>query len=590
MRKVTAVVLVAIIVLALSSGVFAFQNEPDGFRGLEWGDPPGEDMVFKEDFTITRFLYPYIAHLAGDDVNVCRRKNDKLRLGGAKLEPIDYLFYKNQFMGVRIETKEDYRYLEDVVELKYGRYEEEKDTWDRGYEYKWSGDIATVALYKKYKYNEDEGILAIYSVKVYEQKEADETHKREEETRREEEERRKVAEEGLADFDYIPETKEEKESDIKEKLKAEKLEKRILNGEEVSDEEKIKPILPEVQPFFDLSTPENTVRSFTEAIMLEDDSKKAAECWSRRTPEVFITLLINRVQKAFRKGLKEEVEEASPEVKSMIQNPEAVEFGLNLFSYEKEQIDEESFYVWYVLLDGSDSKEDLTFRVVKEDGNWKILMLKGVEDILPFSSLLEKVEVTERKFKDFSTPENTLRTFWEAAILRDKELMEQCWSKEIPRHMLDEISEGMDSIFAEYDLEERKSFLGKMTYKVDRYIDDSTCYVYAINEEEESRIKFKVEKEEEQWKILMPAEWEENEEPGKGSGEREGIRGSGQGPEIEGAIAGREIRRWLQPDFPRSAEEQGKMDGKVRVKIWVLSSGEVVETAIIQTSGVPEFD
>jgi len=32
------------------------------------------------------------------------------------------------------------------------------------------------------------------------------------------------------------------------------------------------------------------------------------------------------------------------------------------------------------------------------------------------------------------------------------------------------------------------------------------------------------------------------------------------------------------------------MDGKVEVKIWVLFSGEVVETAIIQTSGVPEFD
>jgi outer membrane biosynthesis protein TonB len=66
--------------------------------------------------------------------------------------------------------------------------------------------------------------------------------------------------------------------------------------------------------------------------------------------------------------------------------------------------------------------------------------------------------------------------------------------------------------------------------------------------------------------------------------EGEGLGGSGQGPEIEGAIAGREIRRWEEPDFPRSAEEQGKMDGKVRVKIWVLSSGEVVETAIIQTS------
>lgn len=71
--------------------------------------------------------------------------------------------------------------------------------------------------------------------------------------------------------------------------------------------------------------------------------------------------------------------------------------------------------------------------------------------------------------------------------------------------------------------------------------------------------------------------------------EGEGLGGSGQGPEIEGAIAGREIRRWVEPDFPRSAEDLG-LDGNVRVKIWVLFSGEVVETAIIQTSNVPEFD
>jgi len=70
----------------------------------------------------------------------------------------------------------------------------------------------------------------------------------------------------------------------------------------------------------------------------------------------------------------------------------------------------------------------------------------------------------------------------------------------------------------------------------------------------------------------------------------EGLGGSGQGPEIEGPIAGRRIERWTEPGFPRSAEEQGKMDGKVRVKFWVLSSGEVVEIAIMQTSGVPQFD
>lgn len=70
----------------------------------------------------------------------------------------------------------------------------------------------------------------------------------------------------------------------------------------------------------------------------------------------------------------------------------------------------------------------------------------------------------------------------------------------------------------------------------------------------------------------------------------EGLAGSGQGPEIEGPIAGREIQRWVEPGFPRSAEELGMMDGKVRVKFWVLFSGEVVETAIMQTSNVPEFD
>lgn len=70
----------------------------------------------------------------------------------------------------------------------------------------------------------------------------------------------------------------------------------------------------------------------------------------------------------------------------------------------------------------------------------------------------------------------------------------------------------------------------------------------------------------------------------------EGLGGTGQGPEIEGAIAGRVIRRWVEPDFPRSAEDLGIRDGKVRVKIWVLPSGVVVETAIIQTSNVSEFD
>lgn len=608
MKKVNLSLLVVLLFMfALASTTLAFQNEPEEFRGLKWGDPPGEDMELETEFVYVYYWYEkHGAYYSREDMlqqeggkelssdeawqryvqsrtsfRRYERKNDKLKIGEAELGYIYYEFYEGQFMGVAIWIDSGFSALKDTLELKFGRGKNQGayvGPLRVGDLYKWSGDVATIELRRMLQL----GIydLKIYSTKIWSQKREDERRQEEETRYKKEEERQKAAEEGLADFDYIPETKEEeKESNIKEKPKAEKLKKIILNGEEASDEEKIKPILPEVQPFFDLSTPENTVRSFIEAIILEDDNKKAIECWSRKVPEFLVIALVNVAQEAFKEGIGEE---------SL--DPEIVKFGLNLFSYEKEQINGESFYVWYIAPDGSDSKEDLNFRVVKEDGNWKILMQKGMEDNPLFSSLLEKVETTERKFRDFSTPENTLRTFLEAAILRDKELMKQCWSKEIPERILDETLEGVDSIFAEYDLEERKSFLGKITYKVDRYIDDSTCYVYGIIEEENFPVKFKVKKEEEEWKILMPIEEEENEGPGKDSEEREGIRGNGQGPEIEGLVAGREIRRWVQPGFPRSAEEQGKMDGKVRVKLWVLPSGEVVETMIIQTSGVPEFD
>jgi len=457
MKKV--LVLALVLVMTLTVGAFAFQNEPDGFRGVEWGETPHwRYMEIGETESSGGYYYTKYPIGLDEEVTWCTWKNDKLYIGPAELGSIRYVFYEDRFMEVQIWVRlsglED---LKSVLTLKFGKPQEIQSKPFRHADYGetervtyvWIGEKAGIefeVLLKWYGYGRDRylsyapkpGFLRIYSLEISNEFEKVMKRKREEAYRKKEQ----AIIDGLDNFDYIPEAEEEKkEFSIKEKLNAEKSKKLIFNGEKASNQEEIKPILPEVQPFF-----------------------------------------------------------------------------------------------------------------------------------------------------DFSTPENTLRTFWEAAILRDKELMEQCWSKEIPRHMLDEISEGMESIFADYDLEERKSFLGKITYKVDRYTDDTACYVYAINEEEESRIKFKVKKEEGQWKIIMPIEEEENEESGKDPEEREGIRGSGQGPEIEGAIAGREIRRWVEPGFPRSAEDLVMRDGKVRVKIWVLSSGEVVETAIIQTSNVPEFD
>ncbi len=43
MKKVIMVAMV--LVLMITGASFAFQNEPEGFRGLKWGDAPTEDMV-----------------------------------------------------------------------------------------------------------------------------------------------------------------------------------------------------------------------------------------------------------------------------------------------------------------------------------------------------------------------------------------------------------------------------------------------------------------------------------------------------------------------------------------------------------------
>lgn len=87
----------------------------------------------------------------------------------------------------------------------------------------------------------------------------------------------------------------------------------------------------------------------------------------------------------------EETIEESPEVKLIFQDPEAVKSMLKTFSYGKEQIDEESLYVWYVTAAGR-SSEDSAFKIVKENGDWKILMIKGTRYEPVFSKIIEEAK------------------------------------------------------------------------------------------------------------------------------------------------------------------------------------------------------
>jgi len=155
MRRIAVVAVLA--VLLVSPGIiFAFQDEPEGFRGLKWGDPPGEDMIYVSTH---------------DDIIWHKRKNDELQIGKAKLHTLRYGFYKNQFMKVAITTKEkedslkqDYDFLKEIVELKFGYGKQRKD--ELGYFYEWPGEVTTIILHKNLP---GIGVLIIRSTKIYKQ-------------------------------------------------------------------------------------------------------------------------------------------------------------------------------------------------------------------------------------------------------------------------------------------------------------------------------------------------------------------------------------------------------------------------------------
>lgn len=84
------ILLVVLILPSLSSSVYAFHNEPDGFQGIKWGTNIKEltDMVLDED---------------GGDSKLYRRQGDAVTIGTAVLESCSYIFYRDMFYGVFIE-------------------------------------------------------------------------------------------------------------------------------------------------------------------------------------------------------------------------------------------------------------------------------------------------------------------------------------------------------------------------------------------------------------------------------------------------------------------------------------------------------
>ncbi len=156
MKKV--LVLAVVLVLALSAGAFAFQNEPDGFRGLKWGDPPSEKMEYLDDSVGSkRYTLP----------------DDKMSIGSAEFWMITYKFYEGRFFLVSLyfDGEDNYDLLETICRERYGREELEEGF----YELSWLGQNTSITIY--YDIAEEGGFLMLNSTVILSEQFDDEKKK-----------------------------------------------------------------------------------------------------------------------------------------------------------------------------------------------------------------------------------------------------------------------------------------------------------------------------------------------------------------------------------------------------------------------------
>jgi hypothetical protein len=111
---------------------FAFQNEPDGFRGIKWGTNISElrEMSLSEDRGDSKFYL---------------RKGDKLKIGDADIDRISYGFYKSRFNKLFIIYKGSLNFtkLKDTFFEQYGQGSKPNRFMEQYY---WVGETVSIAF------------------------------------------------------------------------------------------------------------------------------------------------------------------------------------------------------------------------------------------------------------------------------------------------------------------------------------------------------------------------------------------------------------------------------------------------------------
>lgn len=139
--------------------VFEPGSEPNGFRDIKWGT----DISTLKDMTLVMSI--------DNDVKRYQRKNDELKIEGAKLDYIHYEFWKGIFYLVDIgfQGVENSNNLRKALLAKFGKGQRMSGEGETLLEsYRWEGEKTTVIMI--YGSTTGSGGLTISSTEITDQK------------------------------------------------------------------------------------------------------------------------------------------------------------------------------------------------------------------------------------------------------------------------------------------------------------------------------------------------------------------------------------------------------------------------------------
>ena len=124
--------MIIILIIILPSVSIAFQNEPDGFRGIKWGS----------DITDLNDMVKVTVKDGDPDTTYYNRSGGTLQLWGTSLHYIQYVFYKGRFSVVRIgfSGQGEFEALKSNLISNYGK------ATRTSHSYTWTGKMTHISF------------------------------------------------------------------------------------------------------------------------------------------------------------------------------------------------------------------------------------------------------------------------------------------------------------------------------------------------------------------------------------------------------------------------------------------------------------